>query len=114
VSAGIIELSTGHVFAAGSVVAIDPLVQSPIQGCRWSFHMHGVGFDVRIDIAADLFRWRTFALPDGDPYFAHIKCPRERLYATVALARAEAEWNNRIDADLLRQEFVDKLLGGAP
>jgi hypothetical protein len=81
----VIELSTGHVFAAGSVRVVGPL-----QACLYDegigtagFTIIGVGFDVKI------FRH-------------HVDINNSER--AVEVVRAECA--------VLRQEAIDKLLGG--
>lgn len=86
----IIELSTGHVFASGSVRVVGPLilVSSPGES-RYSFSVLGAGFVVEIHIAFSTFD--TGSEVDG-------------IY--------EADWDRwHATAPMIRQEAIDKLLG---
>lgn len=83
----VIELSSGHVFAKGSVQAVGPLTNSLKGNLRaFEFKVIGVGFVVEIEYAW-IAQWKKY----------------EKFHG---IAEFDA------DAIALRQEAIDKLLAG--
>lgn len=83
----IIELSTGHVFARGSVKAFSPVYRS--NGDIYGFTVYGVGFAIEVLGFAQVFETST------QQYSKHWVDYEKTLFA-----------NN-----LLRNEFIEKLIG---
>ena len=93
----IIELHTGHVFAAGSVKAVDPLTCSHIHAGDFCVKVHGVGFVVEIRDCIDIPP-RPPAMPSAE-HAEWLKANKE--WRDNALAAMEAR----------RQMIVKALLG---
>jgi hypothetical protein len=89
----IVELSTGHVFAAGSIKAIGPCYSyTGWRGSEGGFVVHGVGFKVDIVFSEPL----TIAEPTN-----HDELEAFKAYTEVFDKKVKA----------VHQEAVDKLIG---
>lgn len=86
-----IQLSTGHVFAAGSVVSVTPLAFAVFDdGFTGTFQVVGVGFEVPVRLVKDAFFPGEDDLmkPEYKPWLA--ECEKVRQEAITKLIGAPA------------------------